>query len=53
MYISHDITFCVNEECENKKCIRHKSHIPIGIPVSICDLGGDDVEKCEYRWEEE
>lgn len=53
MYFSYDITFCVNEKCENKKCIRHKSHIPIGIPVSISDLRGNEEEECMYKWEEE
>lgn len=30
-----DITYCGHRECTSRECMRHYTHIPVGIPVSV------------------
>lgn len=42
--MSDDITFCLNDKCNNKKCTRHKSNIKLPyIPYSFAKF-----EECKY-----
>lgn len=44
----YDITFCVNKQCDKTDCKRHHSKMPIGVPITVSDLSGDN---CLY-WSE-
>lgn len=47
----YDYTFCTDRHCERRDCERHWTKIPVGIPVSVSDLGqfrGVDG-RCDYH----
>lgn len=37
--MNYDYTFCVDKSCDKRDCERHWTKIPVGIPVSVSDLG--------------
>lgn len=41
----YDISFCLNKTCDRVDCRRHRSRMPVGIPVTASLFaGGDDCE---------
>lgn len=50
MLFGYDITFCTDESCPYKGCMRHRSRTPVGVPVSVSDLGvyRDETGLCDY-----
>lgn len=51
----YDYTFCTDKSCRWKSCLRHPSKIPVGVPVSVSDLGSHRNETgiCDYYVGEE
>lgn len=47
----YDCCFCDNRDCPRTDCRRHSSWMPVGVPVSVADLG-DGSEDCEYYMED-
>ena len=35
----YDYSFCSDKDCPYKDCMRHESRMPVGVPVSVSDLG--------------
>lgn len=46
----YDYCFCSDKECPYKGCMRHESRMPVGVPVSVSDLGvyRDETGLCDY-----
>ncbi len=36
--MNYDITFCVNKNCKDKRCIRHHTNAPKNIYITQADL---------------
>lgn len=55
MFWNYDITFCCDKSCPRESCMRHRTRIPVGVPVSISDLScyRNENGDCEYYYQVE
>ena len=45
----YDYEFCERKDCPRRNCRRHLSHVPVGVPFSMCRLyDGAEFEECEW-----
>ena len=47
--MNYDIAYCARTDCKYSDCIRHQSHVPVGVPVAMCYFDCP-YERMTWQW---